>query len=620
MNEQDYLLGIDVGSTTVKVAIMDQVGEILYSEYHRHFARIQETLAEVLRRGFREAGKRTGTACHHRQRRYGTGPGHEDPLCPGSHRCEREPGPPVSPDRCSHRAGGEDAKILYLTGGRDQRMNGICAGGTGSFIDQMAALLGTDAEGLNEYARNYKRIYPIAARCGVFAKSDLQPLINEGAAKEDLAVSIFQAVVNQTISGLAQGRPIRGNVAFLGGPLHFMPELQKAFVRTLKLTPEQTIVPENSHLFAAMGSAQYAAANLPEQMTSFPLDELCEKLEKGIHLEAEIKRLPPLFQDEAEYNQFVERHAYYKIKRADLATASGKCYLGIDAGSTTTKLALINAHGDLLWSFYEGNVGSPLNTVIKAMAQLQKLMPPDLKITYACSTGYGEQLLKEALGLDEGEVETIAHTTAALFFDHQVDCVLDIGGQDMKCIKIKEGVVDSITLNEACSSGCGSFLESFANSLGLTAEQFAEAALYAPSPVDLGTRCTVFMNSNVKQAQKEGASLGDISAGLSYSVVKNALYKVLKCNTPQELGEHIVVQGGTFYNNAVLRCFENILGASVIRPDIAGIMVPSARRLSPWTAATDARARCSRWMRSRTSPGRAVWCAADAVRTTASLR
>ena len=343
-------------------------------------------------------------------------------------------------------------------------------------------------------------------------------------------------------------------------------------MRTLKLTPEQTIVPENSHLFAAMGSVQYAAANLPEQMTSFPLNELCEKLEKGIHLEAEIKRLPPLFQDEAEYNQFVERHAYYKIKRADLATASGKCYLGIDAGSTTTKLALINAHGDLLWSFYEGNVGSPLNTVIKAMAQLQKLMPPDLKITYACSTGYGEQLLKEALDLDEGEVETIAHTTAALFFDHQVDCVLDIGGQDMKCIKIKEGVVDSITLNEACSSGCGSFLESFANSLGLTAEQFAEAALYAPSPVDLGTRCTVFMNSNVKQAQKEGASLGDISAGLSYSVVKNALYKVLKCNTPQELGEHIVVQGGTFYNNAVLRCFENILGASVIRPDIAGIM------------------------------------------------
>ena len=572
MNEQDYLLGIDVGSTTVKVAIMDQVGEILYSEYRRHFARIQETLAEVLRRASEKLGSvpvlpaitgSGGMALAQAMKIRFV----QEVIAVSESLDRRYPQTDVAIE-----LGGEDAKILYLTGGRDQRMNGICAGGTGSFIDQMAALLGTDAEGLNEYARNYKRIYPIAARCGVFAKSDLQPLINEGAAKEDLAVSIFQAVVNQTISGLAQGRPIRGNVAFLGGPLHFMPELQKAFVRTLKLTPEQTIVPENSHLFAAMGSAQYAAANLPEQMTSFPLDELCEKLEKGIHLEAEIKRLPPLFQDEAEYNQFVERHAYYKIKRADLATASGKCYLGIDAGSTTTKLALINAHGDLLWSFYEGNVGSPLNTVIKAMAQLQKLMPPDLKITYACSTGYGEQLLKEALGLDEGEVETIAHTTAALFFDHQVDCVLDIGGQDMKCIKIKEGVVDSITLNEACSSGCGSFLESFANSLGLTAEQFAEAALYAPSPVDLGTRCTVFMNSNVKQAQKEGASLGDISAGLSYSVVKNALYKVLKCNTPQELGEHIVVQGGTFYNNAVLRCFENILGASVIRPDIAGIM------------------------------------------------
>ena len=402
MNEQDYLLGIDVGSTTVKVAIMDQVGEILYSEYRRHFARIQETLAEVLRRASEKLGSVpvlpaiTGSGGMALAQAMKI-PFVQEVIAVSESLDRRYPQTDVAIE-----LGGEDAKILYLTGGRDQRMNGICAGGTGSFIDQMAALLGTDAEGLNEYARNYKRIYPIAARCGVFAKSDLQPLINEGAAKEDLAVSIFQAVVNQTISGLAQGRPIRGNVAFLGGPLHFMPELQKAFVRTLKLTPEQTIVPENSHLFAAMGSAQYAAANLPEQMTSFPLNELCEKLEKGIHLEAEIKRLPPLFQDEAEYNQFVERHAYYKIKRADLATASGKCYLGIDAGSTTTKLALINAHGDLLWSFYEGNVGSPLNTVIKAMAQLQKLMPPDLKITYACSTGYGEQLLKEALGLDEG--------------------------------------------------------------------------------------------------------------------------------------------------------------------------------------------------------------------------
>ena len=572
MNEQEYLLGIDVGSTTVKVAIMDRVGEIFYSEYRRHFARIQETLAEVLRSAAEKLGNVpvlpaiTGSGGMALAQAMKI-PFVQEVIAVSESLDRRYPQTDVAIE-----LGGEDAKILYLTGGRDQRMNGICAGGTGSFIDQMAALLGTDAAGLNEYAANYKRIYPIAARCGVFAKSDLQPLINEGAAREDLAASIFQAVVNQTISGLAQGRPIRGNVAFLGGPLHFMPELRKAFVRTLKLTPEQAIVPDNSHLFAAMGSIQYAESNLPEQMVAFPLDELCEKLEKGIHLEAEIKRLPPLFKDEAEYNAFVDRHAYYKIKRADLATASGKCYLGIDAGSTTTKLALINAHGDLLWSFYEGNVGSPLNTVIKAMAQLQKLMPPDLKITYACSTGYGEQLLKEALGLDEGEVETIAHTTAALFFDHQVDCVLDIGAQDMKCIKTKQGVVDSITLNEACSSGCGSFLESFANSLGLTAEQFAEAALYAPSPVDLGTRCTVFMNSNVKQAQKEGASLGDISAGLSYSVVKNALYKVLKCNTPQELGEHIVVQGGTFYNNAVLRCFENILGANVIRPDIAGIM------------------------------------------------
>ena len=572
MSEQTYLLGVDIGSTTVKVAIMDRVGALLYSEYQRHFAKIQETLAEILHRASQKLGNiRVEPAI------TGSGgmaladameiPFVQEVIAVSESLDRRYPQTDVAIE-----LGGEDAKILYLTGGRDQRMNGICAGGTGSFIDQMAALLNTDAAGLNEYAKGYKRIYPIAARCGVFAKSDLQPLINEGVAKEDLAVSIFQAVVNQTISGLAQGRPIRGNVAFLGGPLHFMPELQKAFARTLKLTPEQTIVPENSHLFAAMGSIQYADANLPDRLQVRELDDLAACLSDGVPLETEIKRLPPLFQNEAEYQEFLDRHAQYKIKRADLTTAQGKCYLGIDAGSTTTKLALINEHGDLLWSFYESNEGSPLNTVIRAMAKLQQLMPEGLKITYSCSTGYGEQLLKEALQLDEGEVETIAHTTAALFFDHQVDCVLDIGGQDMKCIKIRDGVVDSITLNEACSSGCGSFLESFANSLGLTAQEFASEALYAQSPVDLGTRCTVFMNSNVKQAQKEGASLGDISAGLSYSVVKNALYKVLKCNSPRDLGEHIVVQGGTFYNNAVLRCFENIFGEHVIRPDIAGIM------------------------------------------------
>ena len=572
MSDKTYLLGIDIGSTTVKVALMDRLGEIFYSEYERHFARIQETLAEVLGRAAEKLGNArvlpaiTGSGGMALAKALHI-PFVQEVIAVSESLDRRYPQTDVAIE-----LGGEDAKILYLTGGRDQRMNGICAGGTGSFIDQMAALLKTDAQGLNDLAANYKRIYPIAARCGVFAKSDLQPLINEGAAKEDLAVSIFQAVVNQTISGLAQGRPIRGNVAFLGGPLHFLPELQKAFVRTLKLTPEQSIVPENSHLFAAMGSIQFAAGNMEEELVEYTLEELRRLLERGIRLETEIKRLPPLFADEGQYREFQEKHARYKVKRANLASAQGNCYLGIDAGSTTTKLALINQRGDLLWSFYESNQGSPLNTVIHAMADLQSKMPADLKITYACSTGYGEQLIKEALRLDEGEVETIAHTTAAQFFDPRVDCVLDIGGQDMKCIKLREGSVDSITLNEACSSGCGSFLESFANSLGLTAQEFAAAALYAGSPVDLGTRCTVFMNSNVKQAQKEGADVGDISAGLSYSVVKNAMYKVLKCNSPKDLGEHIVVQGGTFYNDAVLRCFENILGEDVTRPDIAGIM------------------------------------------------
>ena len=394
--------------------------------------------------------------------------------------------------------------LFRSTGGRDQRMNGICAGGTGSFIDQMAALLQTDAKGLDTLAEHYQRIYPIAARCGVFAKSDLQPLINDGAAREDLAASILQAVVNQTISGLACGRPIRGSVAFLGGPLHFLPQLRRAFIRTLRLTEDQAIQPEHSHLFAAMGAA---LSTLEHGGAVVQAGDLAARLEAGVALETEIKRLPPLFDSETAYEDFLTAHGRHRVARADLEKARGACFLGIDAGSTTTKLALIDSEGRLLHAFYAGNEGNPLATIIRALGDLHQKMPAAARIARACSTGYGEALIQSALRLEEGEVETIAHCQAAAFFDPQVDCVLDIGGQDMKCIKLRDGSVDSIMLNEACSSGCGSFLENFANSLGLTAAQFAQEALYAENPVDLGTRCTVFMNSNVKQAQKEGATL-----------------------------------------------------------------------------------------------------------------
>ena len=463
--------------------------------------------------------------------------------------------------------GGEDAKIIYFKGGLEERMNGVCAGGTGSFIDQMAALLQTDATGLNQAAKDYQKVYPIAARCGVFAKTDIQPLINEGATRADLAASIFQAVVNQTISGLACGKPIRGTVAFLGGPLHFLTELKAAFIRTLKLTDETTVDPENSHLFAAMGAALEA-----EDGEAVALNDLIEKLEKGVAVTFEMPRLDPLFRDEMEFAEFQCRHSRAVVGKEKLEDYRGDCFLGIDAGSTTTKLALIGSEGQLLYHFYRGNQGNPIQTAQYAVSELKRLLPEGAKIVRSCSTGYGEALLKAAFSLDEGVVETIAHTTAAAFFDPEVDCVLDIGGQDMKCIKLKNGTVDTILLNEACSSGCGSFIENFATSLGFTAEEFAHEALFAKAPVDLGTRCTVFMNSNVKQAQKEGASVSDISAGLAYSVIKNALYKVIKLASAEDLGRHIVVQGGTFHNQAVLRAFEKISGVDATCPDISGLM------------------------------------------------
>ena len=562
-----YQAGIDIGSTTVKLVILDENGQILYGDYRRHHAHTQGTLKSLLMEAKQAVGE-----CALKIKITGSGSINlgkalnidfvQEVVAVATALKFTAPQTDVAIE-----LGGEDAKIIYFTGGLEERMNGVCAGGTGSFIDQMAALLQTDASGLNDAAREYKQIYPIAARCGVFAKTDIQPLINEGATRADLAASIFQAVVNQTISGLACGKPIRGCVAFLGGPLHFLPELKKAFIRTLKLTDETTVDPDNSHLFAAMGAALEAGDAQPRDIR-----DLVARLEQGVQVSFEMPRLEPLFWDEADYQAFCDRHSRAVVKKEDLAGYSGNCYLGIDAGSTTTKLVLIGEKGQLLYSFYRNNQGNPILTAQFAVGELKRELPPTAKIVRACSTGYGEALLKSAFFLDEGVVETIAHCTAASFFDSSVDCVLDIGGQDMKCIKLKNSTVDTILLNEACSSGCGSFIENFATSLGFTAEGFAKEALFAKAPVDLGTRCTVFMNSNVKQAQKEGASVSDISAGLAYSVIKNALYKVIKLASAEDLGKHIVVQGGTFHNQAVLRAFEKIAGVEATCPDISGLM------------------------------------------------
>ncbi|MGN0370637.1 MAG: acyl-CoA dehydratase activase-related protein [Butyrivibrio sp.] len=562
-----YKLGIDIGSTTVKIAVLDEYNNILFSDYQRHFANIQETLASLLCK----AREITGSVEVHPVITGSGGltlanhlnvPFNQEVVAVSTALQYYAPQTDVAIE-----LGGEDAKIIYFTNGIDQRMNGICAGGTGSFIDQMASLLQTDASGLNEYAKNYKAIYPIAARCGVFAKTDIQPLINEGATKEDLSASIFQAVVNQTISGLACGKPIRGHVAFLGGPLHFLSELKQAFIRTLNLTPDCIIAPDNSHLFAAIGSAMTY-----EEDQKASIDSLIELLNSNIKMDFEVERMEPLFADREAYDEFLARHNKACVKKGDLATYKGNCYMGIDAGSTTTKVALVGEDGTLLYSFYDNNNGSPLATSIRAITDIYSKLPEDVHIVRSCSTGYGEALIKAALMLDEGEVETVSHYYAAAFFDPAVDCILDIGGQDMKCIKIKDGTVDGVQLNEACSSGCGSFIETFAKSLNYSVQDFAKAALFAEHPIDLGTRCTVFMNSKVKQAQKEGASVADISAGLAYSVIKNALYKVIKLSDARDLGKNIVVQGGTFYNNAVLRSFEKIAGVNAIRPDIAGIM------------------------------------------------
>lgn len=564
-----YYLGIDVGSTTVKAYLTDEDNTCLFSNYVRHNSDVRNTILDLLKEITQDY------------------PDIEVyPVITGSGglsiseslnvkfvqeviACTKTVETYIPQTDVAIELGGEDAKITYFEGSLEQRMNGTCAGGTGAFIDQMATLLQTDAAGLNELAKHHKRIYPIASRCGVFAKTDVQPLINEGASQEDIAASIFQAVVNQTISGLACGKPIKGKVAFLGGPLYFLDQLRQRFIETLHLTDDEIIFPDNSQLFVAMG----AALNARDVENPVALNELIQRLEDLKSQGNEAKNtLEPLFHNEDELNGFRLRHNKAITKKRNLQKYQGDIYLGIDVGSTTSKVILIDPEGAILYSFYSSNEGSPLKLIIKIMKEVYKMLPDGCTIKKAGVTGYGEALIKAALKIDYGEVETIAHYTAAKFYQPDVDFILDIGGQDMKAITIKDDVIQDITLNEACSSGCGSFLETFAHSLGYEIDEFAKLALTAKHPLDLGSRCTVFMNSKVKQAQKESATLADISAGLSYSVIKNALYKVIKLRSKDQIGKNVVVQGGTFYNEAVLRAFEKEADMNVIRPDIAGLM------------------------------------------------
>ncbi|MDR0197837.1 MAG: 2-hydroxyacyl-CoA dehydratase [Oscillospiraceae bacterium] len=560
-------IGLDVGSTTVKIAALDENNGIIYKKYQRHYSDIRKTLAEVL-------GDCVNSLEDETVRIAVTGSGGINAAKWLDIPFVQEVGAGATAVQAlipetdvAIELGGEDAKITYFTGGLEQRMNGTCAGGTGAFIDQMAALLNTDIAGLNEMAKDYGTIYPIASRCGVFAKSDIQPLLNDGARKSDIAASIYQSVVNQTISGLACGKPIRGNVAFLGGPLHYLSELRKRFIETLNLKPENIIFPENANLFVAMGAA------LSENTGETALARLREKIAALSSIVVhEVERLQPLFADDAEKAEFLNRHKRDIIPEADLSKHVGACYLGADMGSTTTKAVLINGKREILYTYYGNNMGDPLKSVINILRDIYSKLPKDAYIAKATSTGYGERLVMAALGVDFGEIETMAHYKAAEMVLPGVEFILDIGGQDMKCMRVKNGEIESILLNEACSSGCGSFIENFANALGMNSSEFSEIGLTAENPVDLGSRCTVFMNSRVKQAQKEGASVADISAGLSYSVVKNALFKVIKIREPEAMGDKIIVQGGTFLNQSVLRAFELTCGRNVVRPDKAGLM------------------------------------------------
>ena len=569
-------IGLDVGSTTIKCVVCDDDGTIRYSAYERHLSHIIEKGEEMLKRIISEyvPDKHayfaiSGSAGMGLSERCGV-PFVQEVFA------ARVAAARLSPDTdCIIELGGEDAKILFLTGGTEVRMNGSCAGGTGAFIDQMAMLLKMDAAEMNEAALHAERTYTIASRCGVFAKSDVQPLINQGAKSGDIAASIYQAVVNQTIAGLAQGRPIRGKVLYLGGPLTFASCLRDAFDRTLHI---HGVCPENSLLYVALGAAFYADR---ETDLSEMLERLSDSSGTGLY-----ESLPPLFSTREDYWAFHNRHQKASIPQIRYEEHIGRIHIGIDSGSTTIKLIAIDDEGRILYSWYQPNEGNPVSLVREQLLTLYERWP-DIEIASVTTTGYGEELIKHAFHCDFGLVETIAHFTAAEHFMPDVDFIIDIGGQDMKCFRIENHAISNIFLNEACSSGCGSFLQTFAEAMGYDVQEFARMGIYGRRPVDLGSRCTVFMNSQVKQAQKDGASIEDISAGLSISVVKNALYKVIRCSSPEELGEHIVVQGGTFYNESVLRAFEREIGKEVVRPNIAGLM-------GTYGAALYGKAHCSR--------------------------
>ncbi|SMC64809.1 acyl-CoA dehydratase activase-related protein [Papillibacter cinnamivorans] len=560
-------IGIDIGSTTVKVVVLDGDGTLLFRSYERHFSKVREKTCEILR-GIQEmlSGRQvrmliTGSAG------LGVAKASSLPFVQEVYATAAAVREYIPDTDAVIELGGEDAKIIFFKGSLEERMNGSCAGGTGAFIDQMATLMNISVEELDALSLKHEKIYPIASRCGVFAKSDIQPILNQGGRKEDVAASIFQAVVDQTISGLTQGRELSGKVVFLGGPLHFLKGLRERFTETLHLDEEHAIFPENGDCFAAIGAALCAADYEP-----MPFETMFRKLEEAVDSTSMADTLPPLFKDRAEYDAFLKRHNANAPGMIDPDTYEGDAYLGIDAGSTTTKLTLITPEGGILYTYYSSNAGNPVSVVKGQLEKIHELCGDRIHIRGSAVTGYGEDLIKSAFRVDAGLVETIAHYRAARHFNPDVDFIIDIGGQDMKCFKIRNGAVDSIMLNEACSSGCGSFIETFARALGYSIADFAKLGLFAEHPVNLGSRCTVFMNSSVKQAQKEGASVEAISAGLSISIVKNAVYKVIRAASADDLGKHIVVQGGTFLNDAVLRSFEVELERNVTRPVIAGIM------------------------------------------------
>ena len=560
-------IGIDIGSTTVKVVVLDEQNKLLFRSYERHYSKTRERACETLKSiSGQLSGQRvklviTGSAG------LGVAKAAGLDFVQEVYATAAAVNTYIPDTDAVIELGGEDAKIIFFGGALEERMNGSCAGGTGAFIDQMATLMNVSVNELDSLSLKHEKIYPIASRCGVFAKSDIQPILNQGGRKEDVAASIFQAVVDQTVAGLTQGRELKGKIVFLGGPLHFLMGLRQRFVETLKLDGEHAVFPEDGDCFAAMGAALCATDYEP-----VPFEDALKRLEESRETNTSADTMPPLFDTQEEYDAFLVRHNASRPPEADIHTYAGPAWLGMDAGSTTTKLALITADGGLLYTYYHSNLGNPVSIVLEQLKKIYELCGDRIQIKGAAVTGYGEDLIKNAFSCDLGLVETVAHYNAAAHFNPDVDFIIDIGGQDMKCFKIRNGAVDSIMLNEACSSGCGSFIETFAKALGYTIADFAKLGLLARHPVNLGSRCTVFMNSSVKQAQKDGASVEDISAGLSISIVKNAIYKVIRAASADDLGQHIVVQGGTFLNDAVLRSFERELGREVTRPTIAGIM------------------------------------------------